>query len=287
MNTEEQATRILADLNRLSEFSMSLLQSENIRPETLYPRKRYVYSQFIFSISFLDGITTLAERGQARAMVPLVRSLWEGWVGVAFAYAGNSHLWVYYLQLQDELSNRKKRDQLYADGKVEDVRRYNERSIEAKKIINLINRRYKELPLVPGVITAKERSLTKRKISLKEKCQIIDYYQTKRVNYKPPATTLVSWYEWVYGHFSGTAHVSVTELNNLYKYDAAGGLHVDISGGNDRKYLASLLLTAYLHHYLLMKVFMENIAVGNHLIPDDIKAARRLMTGASFRKMQD
>lgn len=286
MDAEEQAAKLLTDLKRLSEYSMSLLQSESIRPETLYLRKAYVYSQFIFSISLLDGITTLGERGQARAIVPLVRSLWEGWVGVAFAYAGSSHVWAYYLQLQDELANTKKRGRLYADGKVEDVQRYKDRAKEAKKIISLINRRYEELPLVPDVITTKERSLDKRKISLKEKCQIIDYYETKRANYKPAATTLVSWYEGIYGYFSGTAHVSVTELNNLYKYDAAGGLYVDISGGNDRKYLASLLLTAYLHHYQLMKVFVKNIAVGKHSIPDDIKAARRLMTGASFRKMQ-
>lgn len=283
MSSEEEATALLKELRRLSEFSASLLTAENIRPETLYPRKAYVYSQFIFSLALLDGIVTLAQSGQARSMIPLVRALWEGWLGVAFVYAGNSHVWTHYLQLQEELKNKKKRDELYAAGKIEDEARYKERNKEAAKIINAINRRYKELPLVPKVIT-KERSLT-RDISLRQKCQIIDYYQSLRANHSQNVTTLVEWYDSVYSHLSGTAHVSVTELNALYKYDAAGNLHVDISGGADRKYLASLLLIAYLYHYLLMKVFITNISTSKQRIPDDIKTARRRMTAAKFRKL--
>ncbi|MDB5163959.1 MAG: hypothetical protein JWS12_577 [Candidatus Saccharibacteria bacterium] len=248
MDADKEAIQLLEDLKRLSQYSADLLAADNIRPETLYTRKAYIYSQFIFSLSLMDGIITLAQQGQARSMVPLVRALWEGWAGVAFVYAGNSHVWTYYLQLQEELKNKKKRDDLYAAGKVEDVARYKQRNKEAAKIITAINRRYKELPLVPGVITAKERSLTKRKISLKEKCQIIDHYQSLRANYSATATTLAEWYESVYSHLSGTAHVSVTELNALYKYDNAGNLHVDISGGGDRNYLRSLLLIAYLYH---------------------------------------
>lgn len=272
---------MLADLKRLSEFSAGLLSSENIRPETLYTRKAYVYSQFIFSLSLMDGIITLAQQGQARSMVPLVRALWEGWLGVAFVYADRSHVWTYYLQLQEEIKNKKKRDDLYTAGKIDDETRYEERNKEADKIINIINRRYKELPLVPQV-TTKSRSLM-RDISLRQKCQIIDYYQSQKSNYKPAATTLTAWYDSVYSHLSGTAHVSVTELNALYKYDASGHIHVDISGGTDRKYLSSLLLITYLYHYLLMKVFIGNISTSRTHIPDDIKIARRRMTGARFR----
>lgn len=281
---DQEAGELLADLKRLSEFSVSLLTTENIRPETLYPRKAFVYSQFIFSLSLLDGVITLAQRGQARSMVPLVRALWEGWLGVAFVYAGKSHVWTYYLQLQEELKNKKKRDDLYAAGKIDDVARYKERNKDAVKIINAINRRCKELPSVPGVIT-KDRSLT-RAISLRQKCQIVDYYQSLRTNHNKNATTLVEWYDSVYSHLSGTAHVSVTELNALYKYDDTGNLHVDISGGADRKYLASLLLIAYLYHYLLMKVFITNISNAKQHIPNDIKAARRRMTGKRFRQME-
>jgi hypothetical protein len=281
---DDEAVALLAALKRLSEFSASLLSAENIRLETLFTRKAYVYSQFIFSLSLMDGIITLAQQGQARSMVPLVRALWEGWLGVAFVYSGNTHVWTYYLQLQEEMKNKKKRDDLYAGGKIEDEARYKERNKEAAKIINAVNRRYKELPLVPKVIT-KERSLT-RDISLRQKCQIIDYYDSLRPKHSPSATTLVGWYDSVYSHLSGTAHVSVTELNNLYKYDASGGIHVDISGGEDRKYLSSLLLIAYLYHYLLMKVFIGNISTSKKRIPDDIKTARRHMTAKKFRQME-
>lgn len=283
MSNEAEVKQLLFDLNRLSEFSVRVLKAENIRPESLYARKAYVYSQFIFSLALLDGISTLAERGQARSMVPLVRSLWEGWLGVAFVYAGKSHVWTYYLQLQEEFKNKRKRDALYAAGKIEDEARYKERNKEAAKIISSIKRRYKELPLVPNVIT-KDRSLT-RDISLRQRCQIIDFYQSLRANHNQKATTLVEWYDSVYSHLSGTAHVSVTELNALYKYDGDGNLNVDISGGSDRKYLASLLLIAYLYHYLLMKVFITNISLGKQRIPDDIKAARRRMTASKFRKL--
>ena len=286
---EQEAAKLLEDLKRLSEFSISLLTAENIRPETLYTRKAYVYSQFIFSLSLIDGIITLAQRGQARSMVPLVRALWEGWVGVAFVYSGDSHIWTYYLQLQEELKNRKKRRSFYEAAAMEDKVRYKERNgveyevdykkrnKEAEKIIHLINRRYKELPLVPGVIT-NERSLAKRKINLEEKCKIIDHYQSMRANHSPEATTLAAYYETVYSHLSGTAHVSVTELNGLYAYDDTGNLHVDLSGGSDRKYLTSLLLIAYLYHYLLMKVFIARISSSKQRIPEDIKAARRRLT---------
>lgn len=281
---DEEAQQLLADLKRLSEYSASLLTAENIRPETLYPRKAYVYSQFIFSLSLVDGIITLADKGQARSMVPLVRALWEGWLGVAFVYATRSHVWTYYLQLQEELINRKKRDNLYSTGKIEDEKRYKNRNKEAAKIINAINRRYKELPLIPGVITTGKQSLAKRRINLKEKCQIIDYYASLRPKHSPATTTLAEWYDTVYSHMSGTAHVSVTELNGLYKYDDNGQLHVDISGGADRKYLSSLLLIAYLYHYLLMKMFITNISTSKQRLPDDIKAARRRMTAAKLSK---
>lgn len=283
-HSEDEAARLLEDLKRLSDFSMSLLTSENIRPESLYSRKAYVYSQFIFTLAMADGVITLAQQGQARAMVPLVRALWEGWVGVAFVYVSKSNIWAYYLGLQEELKNKKKRDGLYKAGKMKEAD-YKKRDKEATKLINFIKRRYKELPLVPGVITVNERDLTKRKISLKEKCQIIDYYNSLKPKYSPTATTLAEWYDSAYGLFSGTAHASVTELNGLFKHDPDGNLHVDISGGADRKYLSSLLLVAYLYHYLLMKVFITSISTSKQRIPDDIKAARRRMTGARFKKI--
>ena len=278
MDVDKRATELLGDLKRLSEYSASLLSAEGIRPESLYTRKAYVYSQFIFSLSFVDGITTLAQQGQARSMVPLVRALWEGWLSVAFVYSGNTHVWTYYLLLQEELSNQKKRDRQYAAGEL-DKERYELRTKEARKLIGLINRRYKELPLVPGVLTTdKERNIIKHKLKLKKKCQIIDYYNSLRADYSPTATTLTAWYDTVYAHMSGTAHVSPTELNGLYARDEAGHLHVDISGGADRSYLCSLLLVTYLYHYLLMKVFIGNISGSRQRIPVDIKAARRRMT---------
>lgn len=280
--TDDETSAILEELKKLSQFSSSLLSAENIRPETLFARKAYVYSQFIFSLSLVDGIITLAERGQARSMVPLVRALWEGWLGVAFVYSGTTQVWTYYLQLQEELKNKKKRDDFFTAGKIEDIARYKKRNKEADKIINAINRRYKQLPLVPKVIS-KERGLT-RNISLRQKCQIIDYYASLRPKHDSTGTTLVEWYDSVYGHLSGTAHISVTELNNLYKYDSEGNLHVDISGGADRKYLSSLLLIAYLYHYLLIKVFIGNVSISKQRIPNEIKAARRRMTASRFRK---
>lgn len=282
-NNEQEAIQLLSDIKRLSEYSATLLSAENIRPETLYTRKAFVYSQFIFSLSLMDSIITLAQQGQARGMVPVVRALWEGWAGVAFVYSGKSHVWTYYLQLQEELKNKKKRDDLYAAG-LEDEARYKERNKEASKIINLINRRYKELPLVPSVITANQRSLAKRKLNLREKCQIIEYYSSLQANYSPPATTLTKWYDSVYSHLSGTAHVSITELNALYKYDSTGNLHVDISGGDDRRYLSSLLLITYLYHYQLMKIFNGNISATSQKIPEDIKAARRRITARTHSR---
>jgi hypothetical protein len=281
MNSDSETIELLDELKKLSHFSSELLTRENIRPETLHIRKSYVYSQFIFSLSLLDGIITLAGKGQARSMVPLVRSLWEGWLGVVFVYAGNTHVWVYYLQLQEELKNKKRRQKMYIAGEIGDLQRYNDRNLEADKIIKVIKRRYKQLPLVPTVITG-DRSL-ERDIKIRQKCQIVDYYQSMRANYKSGGTTLTHWYDTVYSHFSNTTHVNVTELNALYQYDAHGNLHVDISGGEDRKYLSPLLLVAYLYHYQLMKIFIGNISASGLKIPDDMKAARRRMTSKKVR----
>ena len=277
MNAEAEAIANLKDLKRLSEYCGELLSTEQIFPESLYTRKSYVYSLFIFGLSFVDGITTLAERGQARSIEPLLRGIQEAWIHSMFVYATRSHIWVYYLLLQDELQTMKKRDDLQAKG-MGDPGRHKIRNDEAKKFMRAVKRRYEELPLIPQIITKKNQNLETRRLNLKEKCQIIDYYRSlKPTKSKLPRVSQEEHYNTVYGHLSGTPHVTPLALNSLYKYDAEGNLRVDISGGQDRKYISVLLLNAYLYQYHLMKLFIENVSSNPHTIPADIKAARRRM----------
>lgn len=278
MKNDEEVVTLLNDLKHLSNHSASMLESEGISPDSLYTRKTYAYSQFIHSLSFLDGIITLAEKGQARSAVPLVRGIWESWVGVMFVYSGRTHVWSYYVQLQEELKNKVKRDKLFVAGEIKGekkIARYKERNLEAHKTINFVKRRYKKLPIIPEVITEKDQNLETRKISLKQKCQIIDYYDNMRLHGKPKKVSLAEHYEWIYSYFSNTAHASPTGLDALFVRKENGGFHVDIGGGQDRAYLAALLLNAYLYHYELMKVFMGCVAPKRLCIPDDIKATRR------------
>jgi len=275
MEHEQEATQRLEELKRLSQYCSELLRLENIDPTDLYSRKAYTYSLFIFGLSFVDGLITLAERGQARSMEPLVRGLQEAWINSMFVYSTRCNVWMYYLLLQDELQTAKKHRQFYADGKIEKVR-YEKRSKESRRMISLIDQRYKELPLIPKVITVKDQSLHTRKLNLKQRCQIIDHYRSLKP--RKSKTTLISQiehYELVYGHLSGTSHVTPLALNSLYRRDSSGNLSVDISGGNDRRYMGVLLMNGYLYYYWLMRLFLDKVAADRHPIPDDIKASRR------------
>lgn len=274
---QNEAIQRLEELKRLSQYCSDLLTQSNIDPASLYPRKSYTYSLFIFGLSFVDGMVTLAERGQARSMEPLVRGLQEAWINSMFVYSTRSNVWMYYLLLQDELLTAKKRDKLYAEGKVEE-QRYQARSKESRRIVARIDRHYKELPLIPKVITTKDQSLHTRKLTLKQKCEIIDHYHSLRP--KKSKGSLVSQlehYELVYGHLSDTSHVTPLALNGLYRRGGDGQLSVDISGGSDRRYMAVLLMNGYLYYYWLMRLFLDKVATDRHYIPDDIKAARRRM----------
>jgi len=270
MNYEELALEVNEALKVLSRYTFERLTEESIQPDSLYLRKSYNYGVFIMSQSLLDGVITLSQRGQARDMSILLRSLQEAWVNAFFSYAGPTHVWVYYLALQSEKSNLKKMENLYRDG-LADEQAFLRKKREYESLRRIIIKRYPVLPVIPNVIKQSgDRSLETRSISFRQQCQIIDFYHTGNVN-----GTFTRNYESVYSYLSETVHVSPRGINTLFSRDEDGRYLIDISGGQNRGQLIIIMINAFLYHYDLMKNYNSSISRRRQLLPDELKQLRK------------
>jgi hypothetical protein len=269
MNYEELAVEVNEALKTLSRYTFERLTEESIQPDSLYLRKSYNYGVFIMSQSLLDGIITLSERGQARDMSILLRTLQEAWVNAFFSYAGPTHVWVYYLALQSEKSNLKKMENLYRDGLAEE-QAYLRKKREYALLRRIITKRYPVLPVIPNVIKqGGDRNIETRSINFRQQCQIIDFYHSGNIN-----GTFVRNYETVYSFLSETVHVS-RGINALFSRDEDGRYSVDISGGQNRGQLIIIMINAFLYHYDLMKNYNSSISRSRQLLPAELKQLRR------------
>ena len=274
--TEQQIADLIAELERLNEYTEFMLTTEGGPPEGLLPRKQYLHGLLALGLAFSQSAAAAAKNDQVRGIIPELRSLQEAWIGARFAYCTRSHVWMFYVLLQDELDQKEKRDRLHAQN-LGDPGRYAVRSKEALKIIHHIEHRYPELPLIPQVITPRQRGIRARKLSLKDKCRIIDYYQSQRTR-PPRGVTMVEHYETVYGYFSQTTHATPSAINDLYRIAPDGTRHLDVSGKTKRDFLTALLVNVYLYQAELLDRFCRKVATRYTVLPDDIKATiRRIM----------
>lgn len=274
MDYESLSIEVSEALKMLSKYTFESLVEESIRPDNLYLRKSYNYGLFIMSQSLLDGIITLSEKGQARDMSILLRTLQETWINTFFSYAGPTHIWVYYLTLQSEKSNLKKIENLYRDGFFEKTD-YLQKKAEYESHRRTIVRRYTRLPFIPGIITEMgDRNIETRSINLRQRCQIIDFYQSGNIN-----GSFVKNYETVYSYLSEIVHVSPRGINTLFSKDENGRYSVDISGGKNRKLLMIIMVNAFLYHYDLTKNYNSSISSGRKILPNELKRhKKRLIT---------
>jgi|GEM_PF-4288004 len=273
-DTEQHAAQMCGNLKVLTDYCMQALETEHISPDALYTRKSYLNSLFIISIAFSDGVVSLAEKGQLRAAIPVIRSLYETWLNAKFIYSTRSHVWVYNLMANGEKMRIAKLNYLLADGNTT-AANHKVKVAEANRHINFVKRRYKELPTIPNVIT-NDRTVT-RSIRLREKCQILDYYRSLKT-YLPPApksSLMVTNYDTVYSHLSGTPHVDTLALNGLYTKDTAGNWYVDVGGGEDRPYLINLLHIAFMEQYELLRAWKYYLPVSDKSVPQNLKTIFR------------
>jgi hypothetical protein len=268
--SEQQAVEALDKLKKLSQYTMQVLRSESIQPGTLYPRKAYLHGLLIYCESFTDGVIELMTNGQARAASPLIRGIYECWVNCRFVYASRERIWTYHVVAEGEVERLRRLDSLLAKGHVS-ATDFRKNVRDAKKVVNLAKRRYPAMPVVPGVIAAgNTRFITVssagkydiRPISLLQKCKIVDHYRPVSHG----SISMEDHYKIVYAHFSDVSHVSPRELNSLFQRTPAGW-NIDISGGQDRVFVARLLHTAFLFHYDLLTSFLRLVATSHHTIP--------------------
>lgn len=276
----QSVSSLLVALKRLNEYTAFVLNSENIPPGSLYARNQYIYSLLGLGLAFSEAALDAAEKDHVRGAIPSLRSLQECWINGRFISCTRSHIWMYYSVLQDELRQSKKRDKLHSEGKLDEAR-YRVRSKEAKKISSFIKKRYVQLPLIPNVITTRDQSMSMRKLTLKEKCMVIDYYESLR-SYRPKrkSTTMVEHYGLVYNHFSETAHATPFGMNDLYKIEIDGRAYLDIHGTSDGSFAITLLLNVYLYQCELLDRFMRKVASRNKKLPQDIQDTVRGLLAA-------
>jgi Family of unknown function (DUF5677) len=273
MPSDEELARNYCDkLKRLCAYCMEKLESEQLTPDSLRVRTSYFHSLFIFSIAFTDGITTLCENGQLRAALPIIRSLYETWLNTKFIFACRSHIWAYYLVWNGEKQKIRKLEKIHANGDM-NLEDYKKATAKARHVISALRRQHKQLPAIPNVISVPtdiENRTLKNALSIRAKCQIIDYYREQSLKKPSPyGSRMVTNYDWVYGHLSGTPHADPIELFTLYELRGKAW-YIDIGGGNDRNYMSKLLRMVYMHQYEMLRCFNYYLPVKDKDIPADI-----------------
>jgi Family of unknown function (DUF5677) len=276
LTTPEQNQRTgqgIEELRQLCDYCNRQLEDEDITPDELIMRNRYLYGLVILSVAFSDGLVRLAEKGHLRAIIPVLRSLYETWVNAKFIYSSRSHIWVNYLILNGEKERIEKLDHLLADGNIPQDH-HDKQVKKANKIINTIKRKYKTLPAIPNVLSRNleiDHRVLVHMLTLRQRCQIIDYYKPPKKKAPQSSDFMVTNYDWVYGHLSEVTHVEPSALNDLFRKDNLGRWIIDVSGGGDVDYLIRLLNIAFVAQYELLAAFKEYIAKNDKRVSDELQ----------------
>jgi hypothetical protein len=249
----------LEDLRKLNDYSFALLKETEGKLQTkIYGRNAYLHGLIVLAIAQVQGIVCLVDNKQYRVSVNLVRSLYEIWVTARFIYCSKSFVYARVLVHISEQERLKKLETLSADGHVsqEDLDSHQKRIRDIEKFMK---RTYPKWPdVIPDVIRSGTPVMRKR-VNLKQSCQIIDFYDAKYHRTSEKSVTMVMHYERMYGYLSGVPHADPVALGNAFTNRAGEVVHIDIDGSSDSDETARLIAVAFAFQYELISKVKQHI----------------------------
>lgn len=239
-------------LRELNDYAYSILKETEGKLQTnTYGREAYLLGLYISAIAQVQGILCLADNKQYRVSKNLVRSLYEIWINVRFIYCARTFVYARAMVHISEQERLKKLESLKNDGHVTqaDYDKHNKRIRSIEKFLARVHPRWPDT--IPNVIQS-GTPVTRKKINLKQCCQIIDFYNTKyhRVNKK--AVPMVKHYDGLYPYLSGGAHADPVALGQAFTEKGGQIMHIDIDGSGNPDEMARHCSVAFAFHYELI-----------------------------------
>lgn len=233
----KNAVRLMKDV---SKYGFEYLQNSHFRPDQMTDKQVLVMAYFTHAQAHFDGVIALVCKSKSQPATAHLqtRALQETWVNMCLMTCIDDNTWSSYLYVISEYDRMKIAKWLFADNQIDQARLdsiLNEATNIARRITN-----ENPLPSIQGIVNPNSRRdyYGKQPLNLREKCQLIDYYQPP----EDPEKTMVKNYDLVYRYLSNYTHqdartvVSVVkERDDEYTWDI-GGDPIDIQKAMSTSY---------------------------------------------------
>ncbi len=235
-DAERELVEAIHALKELHGYGFVLLKEMEQAKIDVYSlgRDGYLLTLFISAIAQVQGITSLADSKQFRVSYTLARTLFEIWINVRLIYCCRSLVYAKYMIMTSERKRIEMLAVLHSDGHVsdEDFAKHKNRLLDIESTVALDYPKWPDA--IPEVINpAKTTPVTRTKgFSLKQRCEIIDFYNQKYHRIGKKTMTMVRLYDRLYPFFSGGSHADPIELASVIK-ESPERIDVSIDGSTD------------------------------------------------------
>jgi len=257
---ENSLNEELKGLRELNDYAYSLLKDSEKKVD-MYSLgvEGYLLGLYLSAIAQVQGIICLAENRQIRVSNNLFRTLYEVWVNVRFAYCHRSHVFIKFIIATSERERVRRANVMHEDGNITDEK-FQEHKDKLDKVLKSIIRQY---PVwqdnVPDALnTSKSTPATLKSLTLKQRCVIIDFYNTKFHRTRKKALTMVKHYDRLYPHMSGGTHADALELSSVFNENPER-VDIDLDGSTDIDGMKRICSAVFALEYELIKYFQYHI----------------------------
>lgn len=227
-NLDPKVRNAVQLMKDISGYGFNYLQNSHFVPAQMTDKQVLVMAYFTHAQAHFDGVVALVCKPKAQPATAHLqtRALQETWINMRLMVCTEDNTWSSYLYVISEYERMKVAKWLFADKQIEQAqldRVLNEANLIAAKI-----RQENPLPKIKGIVdpaNPKRDYYGKQPLNLREKCQLIDYYE-------PPAqsgNTTLKNYDLVYKYLSKYTHQdartvvsAVKEKDNEYTWDIGG-----------------------------------------------------------------
>ncbi len=218
------AVRLMKDV---ASYGFDYLQNSHFQPDQMTDKQVLLIAYFTHALTHFDGIVSLVCRSKTQPATAHLqtRALQETWINMSLMTCSEDYPWHSYLYATSECERMKIAKWLFADNQMDQAGLdavINQATIIVQSITS-----ENPLPTIPGIVNpgSNRDYYTKQPLNLREKCQLIDYYQPPQ----SPDKTMVKNYDLVYRYLSGHIHQdartvisAVREQGDEYVWNVGG-----------------------------------------------------------------
>lgn len=231
---QEELNEAIKALRELNDYGYKLLKRTEGKPYE-FSKRRHVYLMGLFTsaIAQVQGYICLVENKQYRVSHNQARTLYEIWVNTNFLYCSRSNVYAWHMILMSDKRKTERAGMLRDDGHITQAE-YEETENTYIKRKALMAKKYPTWPdSIPGVINASSGPPDRKDLlNLRQRCQIIDYYNTRYKRGSRTAMTMEKHYANLYPFFSSGTHADPIELSSIFT-ETDTAIYANIDGSND------------------------------------------------------